>query len=90
VRELAEDDDDDRQHKPRDRNRPLVPGPLGEQGGHRGGEDAGRRQDDQVRPQPVIRLLQQRFQHFRRFLALLRPVLDPVAVDGQHRHFRAG
>ena len=59
-RELAEHDDDDRQHEAGDRDRVRIPRPLGEDGGDRGGEHAGGREDHQIRAQPVVRLLQQR------------------------------
>ena len=51
---------------------------------------AGRRQDHQIRAQPVIRLLQKPVEELRRAGAGVRTGADAVAVDGEHRNLRPG
>jgi hypothetical protein len=88
-RQLTEDDDDDRQQHPCERHRVALPGALREDRGDGGGEHARAGQDHEVRPQPVIGLLQQPLERARLTVAGLRAVADAEAIDREHRHLGA-
>ncbi len=62
---------------------------LGKDRRHGRRENTRRRENHEVRPEPVIGLLQQSFQRFSGSLALLGPMLHAIAIDGEHRDFGA-
>ncbi len=88
-RELAEDDDDDGERHARERHGVTLARALREDRDDGGGEHARARQDHQIRPQPLIGLLEQPLEGTCAPVARLRAVPHAIAVDREHCHFGA-